>query len=328
MMQSKRKVFLETLKGKKSVYTPIWFMRQAGRFLEEYRTLREKYDFLTMCKTPELAAKVTLLPKSLDVDALILFSDILIPLSIFDAKLNYKDGMQPKVDLNLNNIKYTSMHNKLDFIVEAIKIVRMEAREYAILGFAASPFTLICYLFGGNEFANLRTFMKKDRNMYFKIMGELTRLTIDYLNLQLKAGCDAVQVFDSWAGIISREDYETFVLPFVKMISKEVKPSIYYIKNSCHLNELLSQTNFECFSVDWRSSLKNINQLTKKTVQGNLDNAVPLADKDVIKKETGRIILETEVLPHIFNLGHGVLPQTDPDKLKLIVDLVHEKTFQ
>ena len=325
-MQNKREIFLETLKGKKSQYTPVWFMRQAGRFLKEYKALREKYDFLTMCKSEDLAARVTLLPKSIGVDALILFSDILIPLIAFGAELNYNDDTQPHVTFDLKNIPHTGDLDRISFVFDAIRIVRRKEKDTALLGFAASPFTLLCYVFGGNDFSKLRTFMKNNEEEYFEIADKITNLTIDYLNKQLEAGCDAIQLFDTWAGILSKDDYEIYVLPFVKEISKHVKPSIYFIKNSCHLNELLTELEFDCFSIDWRSSLKEIHENTHKTVQGNLDNTVPLASREIIEKETAKVIFETKNIPHIFNLGHGVLPQTNPDNIKFIVDLVHEKT--
>jgi len=325
-MQSKREVFLETLRGKKGQYTPVWFMRQAGRFLKEYRALREKYDFLTLCRNKGLAARVTLLPKVLDIDALILFSDILIPLMVFDAELNYSDNTQPHVRLDLKSISYTGDLDNVSFVFDAVKIARKEEKDLALLGFAASPFTLLCYVFGGNDFSNLRVFMKNSEEEYFKIMENITNLTVDYLNKQLEAGCDAVQVFDTWAGVLSKEDYKKYVLPFVKEISKRVKPAIYFARNSCHLNEFLHEIEFDCFSIDWRSSLREIYENTHKTIQGNLDNTVPLTSREIIEKETLKVLSQAKDIPHIFNLGHGILPQTDPDSIKFITDLVHEKT--
>ncbi len=324
-MQNKRAVFLETLNGKKSKYMPVWFMRQAGRFLKEYMVIKERYDFLTMCTTPEIAAKITTLPEKLGVDALILFSDILIPLKSLGAELSYKDGMQPKVKLDVENLSYKGLGN-LDFLIDTIKMVKEHSKDKALLGFAASPFTLACYIFGGDDFINLRIYMKKYPEKFRKLLSELTKLTIDYLNLQIKAGCDAVQLFDSWAGLINQKDYKEFVLPFVKKISYEVKPTIYFVKNSCHLEEFFKECDFACLSVDWRSSLKRIWELTHKTTQGNLDNAVVLSGLESIKSEVENILNSTSDHPHIFNLGHGVLPQTNPDDLKFIVDLVHEKT--
>ena len=326
MMQNRKEVFLETLNGKKSAYTPVWFMRQAGRFLKEYRELREKYDFLTMCKEPKLSARITLLPKKLDVDALILFSDILIPLLSFGAKLNYKDNSQPTVKLELKNMKGAPDFSTVSFVFETIRLIKGENREFPLIGFAASPFTLSCYLFGGDEFSNLKIFMKTRETEYIELVEKLTEMTIDYLKLQLKAGCDAVQLFDSWAGILSKVDYKKFVFPFVKRIAESVKPSIYFVKNSCHLNEFLAELDFDCFSVDWRTPLKEIHKRTKKTVQGNMDNTVPLLEKSVIEEETLKILSEAKDIPHIFNLGHGVLKSTEPDSLRFIVDLVHEKT--
>ncbi|WP_022669719.1 uroporphyrinogen decarboxylase [Hippea alviniae] len=321
----KQNSFLKTLKGKKTKPTPVWFMRQAGRYLKEYRELKKKYSFLEMCKTPELAAKITLMPLKLGVDALIIFSDILIPLLSVGAEIEYTEGVQPKLDLQ-RNFEYKGLDN-IEFLKDAIKIVKDEQSDIPLLGFAASPFTLLCYLFGGAEFSNIRVFMFSNPEEFKTLMEKTTRLTIDYLNFQLNSGCDAVQLFDSWAGILPANLYKTLVFPYVKEIASNIKaPLIYFVKNSCHINDFLKEIEANCFSIDSRSSLKKIYSSTNKCVQGNLDNAVLLTDRETIKNETLKVLKETEEIPHIFNLSHGILPNTDPDKVKFLTDLVHNET--
>ena len=321
----KQSNFIKTLKGEKTKPTPVWFMRQAGRYLREYREIKKKYSFLEMCKTPELAAKITLMPLKLGVDVLIVFSDILIPLLSVGAKIEYKEGIQPKLNLSMD-FEYKGLKD-LEFLRNTIKLVKEERPDIPLLGFAASPFTLLCYLFGGAEFSNIRAFMFSNPEKFSSLMKKTTQLTIDYLNYQLDSGCDAVQLFDSWAGILPEKLYRKLVLPFVKEIADGIDaPLIYFAKDSCHINHLLKEIKADCFSIDSRNSLKEVYSLTKKCVQGNLDNAILLTDKDTIRKETLNILKETENIPHIFNLSHGVMQQTDPDNIRFLVDLIHNET--
>ncbi len=323
-----KELFLNTIKGKVYDKKPIWFMRQAGRFLKSYRTLREQYDFLTMCTTPELAAKVTILPKNeLDVDAMILFSDILIPLIALNAKISYKNGVSPSVE-NLNPEDITTITpdiNKLNFISNSIKLIKNEIKDTALIGFAAAPFTLGCYLFGsGGDFFKIRSFIYDKPKEFLKIMDSLSNLTIKYLNMQIEAGVDAIQLFDSWAGIVPYDIYETFIFPFNQEIAKSITtPSIYYIKNSAHINDIIIKLDFDCLSVDWRQDLVDLHKKSSKCVQGNIDNTLLLANRNVLKDKTEALLRKTKNIPHIFNLGHGILPQTDEDTAKYLVDLVH-----
>lgn len=328
---NKKELFINTLKGSIYRQKPVWFMRQAGRFLKKYRILREKYSFLTMCITPELAAETTMLPlKEIDVDAMILFSDILIPLKALGAELLYREGVSPIVDnLDLNNLVYNKQNmESVDFVAKAIKIVKHEISDTALIGFAAAPFTLGCYMFGsGGDFYKIRSFIYRSPDRFLDIMRVLTQLTIDYLNIQINAGVDAIQIFDSWAGILPSDIYKNFIYPFNEQIAKIISsPSIYYIKNSAHINDTVSNLDFDCLSVDWRQDINSIYSKSKRCVQGNMDNTVLLADKEVLKKEALYIISKTKDIPHIFNLGHGILPQTEEKMAKLLVDLVHKNS--
>ncbi|WP_035556513.1 uroporphyrinogen decarboxylase family protein [Hippea sp. KM1] len=319
-------LFLETLKGKKSNYTPVWFMRQAGRFLRSYRRIRERYPLLEMFTNKELIIEITLLPESLGVDTLIIFSDILIPLKLFGARIIYEDGKSPMVIMDKNNIQYHKNLDELDFLFEAIGEVKKEKKNLALLGFAAAPFTLLCYVFGGAEFFKLRGLMYENPNGFKRLMDLTTNMTIDYLSRQLESGCDAVQLFDSWAGLLDEKTYRDLVLPFNQRIAKTIKPSIYFIKNSHHLNHLLNKMDFNGFSIDWRSDLVQIHASVNRCVQGNLDNTVLFADNATIRAKAKEILNQTRNIPHIFNLGHGVLPQTDEEKLKMLSDFIHDES--
>ncbi len=327
---NKKELFLNTLKGNIYDKKPVWFMRQAGRFLKSYRALRDKYDFLTMCTTPEIALKVTMQPvEELGVDAIILFSDILIPLMALGAKLSYKDGKAPTVgNINPDNISYVKGDMEaLSFVSQTIKLIKKEKPDMPLIGFAAAPFTLGCYLFGaGGDFYKIRSFIYKSPQKFNEITETLTSLTVNYIKLQINAGVDAFQLFDSWAGILPKDIYESFVYPFNKRISNVFDtPSIYYIKNSSHINDIITKLDFNCLSVDWRQDLLHIHSQSKKCVQGNLDNTLLLTDKETLSRKAAEILKQTKNIPHIFNLGHGILPQTNPDIVKYLVDFI--RTF-
>ncbi len=325
---NKKEFFIDTLKGEVYAKKPVWFMRQAGRFLDSYRRLREKYDFLTMCTTPELASTVTIQPlNELDVDAMILFSDILIPLKALGARLFYEDGKTPFVDnLQIRDMSDAKINlEEIDFVKKTIENIKQEIADVALIGFAAAPFTLSCYIFGGGgDFYKLRAFIYEKPDEFKNIMQAITNLTAEYLNLQIESGVDAVQLFDSWAGIVPKDVYDKFIYPFNKKIaSKLAIPSIYYVKNSVHIVNSITTLGFDCLSVDWREDLQNIYNLSKSCIQGNLDNTLLLTNRSVLEKEASRILNSTKDFPHIFNLGHGVLPQTDPKLAKFLVEFIH-----
>ncbi len=325
---NKKELFLNTLSGAVYNKKPVWFMRQAGRFLKSYRKLREQYDFLTMCTTPELASKVTIMPlHEIDVDAMILFSDILIPLLALGAKLTYKDGVSPFVEnLDLDNLSYDSDNiESVMFVADTIEIIKNNIKDAPLIGFSAAPFTLGCYLFGaGGDFYKIRSFIYKNPLKYTAIMNVLTDLTIDYLNLQIAAGVDAVQVFDSWGGIVPKSVYKDFIFPFNQNIAKSLNiPSIYYIKNSAYIKNEITNLDFDCLSVDWREDIREIHKASSKCVQGNLDNTLLLSSQDALLKAAEQLLASTKDIPHIFNLGHGVLPQTSEDMVKILVETIH-----
>ena len=325
---NKKEFFLNTLKGGVYNRKPVWFMRQAGRFLKSYRLLRKKYDFLTMCTTPELASAVTMQPlKELDVDAMILFSDILIPLKALGAYLSFKDGSSPVVEnLDVKNISNRTIDlDEVSFVYDTVKNIKEDVKDVALIGFAAAPFTLGCYIFGsGGDFYKIRSFIYEYPKEFLSIMDTLSDLTLKYLNMQIEAGVDAVQLFDSWAGILPKEVYKSFIYPFNKKIAETLNiPSIYFIKNSAHINDVVSTLGFDCLSVDWREHLPTIHSKTKRCVQGNLDNTLLLTNEKILIENAAKLLDATKNIPHILNLGHGVLPQTNSDVVKRLVDFVH-----
>ncbi len=328
---TKRELFLETINGRVQKRKPVWLMRQAGRFLPSYRQLRDKYDFLTMCTTPELASEATLLPLyELDVDVLVLFSDILIPLKALGAEIYYKEGESPSVSgIDIKSLSYSRDLEPVMFVSESIAFVKEAEPDVPLVGFAAAPFTLACYLFGsGDEFASLRSFIYSNDALFVSIMEEITLLTVDYLRMQVKAGCDAVQLFDTWAGLLPESVYERLVMPFVRRIISEIKsaPVIYYVRSAHHLLDQVVELGADCLSVDWRENLIEVYSRTCRPVQGNLDNALLMSDKEAVKKATLGLLRKTGKIPHIVNLGHGVLPNSSPDLAKVLIETV--RTFE
>jgi len=324
---NKKELFLKTLKGSTNKENIVWMMRQAGRFLKNYRKMREKHSFLDMCTTPSLAAKATIMPyDEVGVDVMILFSDILIPLKSLGAKIYYEENKQPVVDIDMENIIYNKDNlEEIGFVSETVKLIKSENDEAGLIGFAAAPFTLSCYMLGGGkDFYKVRSFIYKYPQKFMNIMQILTNLTVDYLNMQISSGCDAVQLFDSWAGIVPVDIYQKFIYPFNQKVADSLNaPSIYYIKNSAHLNNQIINLNFDCLSLDWRQDMYKMSSLSSKCIQGNIDNTLLLADKKILKEKIVEIDSIMKNRAHIFNLGHGILPQTSEDMAKFFVDTVH-----
>lgn len=300
-------------------------MRQAGRSLKKYREMRKNYSFLQMCTVPELIAKTTLLPvEILDVDAAILFSDILIPLLAVNAKLFYQEGQSPVVDIDLEKLKYHGLSNKLDFVFEGIKYVK-NITQKPLIGFAAGPFTLFCYLFNDVKFYSPRAFIYEKPFEFREIMELLTRLTTDYLNIQLSSSCNCYQLFDSWAGILSPKIYKELIFPYNQEIFNNVaQTSIYFTHCANHLLNNILKLNTNAYSLDWRVNLKTIAKKTQKCLQGNLDNAILLSNKNIIRKYALKLLNDMKENLYVFNLGHGVLPNTPEDNLKFLSDVIHE----
>lgn len=334
-----KEAFLKACRGLRTDYTPVWFMRQAGRYMPEYQKIRQKYDFLTMCKTPEIAAEVTLQPvKVLGVDAAILFSDILIPLEGMGLKVEFIEERGPQVLPNIRTVadlKFIRELNleKIDFVFNSINILIKEL-NVPLIGFAASPFTLATYVIEGGstkEFVNTKRFMFLEPEGFHKLMSLFTSATQKYLNEQIRAGVHAVQIFDTWAGILSPFDYEIFVKPYVKRLIESLKtvPVIYFCSNTAGLINHLKELDADVLSIDWRIDIQDATDLLEnKPLQGNLDPLTLLGSEEELFKRTEKVLIGARgAKSHIFNLGHGVNINTSVDKLKKLVDFVHEFKF-
>ncbi len=340
MMKNNR--FLRALAGEKVRPVPIWIMRQAGRYLPEYQKVRGKTDFLTLCKTPELAAEVTIQPVDiLGVDAAILFSDILIPLEPMGIELSFKEGHGPVLEPPIRSrteVERLVVHDPNEtckFVRRTIEIlVAALANKVPLIGFSGAPFTLATYMVEGGSsrnFLNTKRMMYEEPITFGQLMTKLTDVTIRYLQMQIEAGVEAIQLFDTWAGALSVTDYTTHVLPHVERIFNALShynvPKIFFAFGGCHLLSSIKDLECQCFGIDWRTPLDVASQLLggDKVIQGNLDPIALFLPEAQLRKEVDRILTEGRCARgHVFNLGHGVLPQIPPEKVKLLVELVHE----
>ncbi len=331
--------FLKACRGEKTDYTPVWIMRQAGRYLPEYRKIRSKVDFLTLCKTPELAAEVTIQPlEILKVDAAILFSDILIPLEPMGIKLEFSESKGPVIhnpitsDSDIGRLKNINPEEELHFVIEAIKILKSNIKV-PLIGFAGAPFTVATYMIEGGSSKN---FIKAKRMMYqspenfMRLMDFITDSTIKYLNSQIKAGVQAVQIFDSWAGALSPLDYSKYALPYVQRIISVLNrsvPVIYFAFNSSSMIELVRTSEADVIGLDWRINVADaVDKLGRDvSIQGNLDPCLLFGADELIRERVVDILEGAKkARGHIFNLGHGIMPETSPDKAVSMVEAVHE----
>ena len=322
--------------------TPVWFMRQAGRFLPEYRKIREKHDVISICKNPELCAKVTSLPvEILGVDAAIMFADIMLPLEGMGIKFEIKEGLGPVVQQPIQSLESVNSLTDLDprddvpFILEAIAQVK-KTLNIPLIGFCGAPFTLASYLIEGRptrEFVNTKALMYRHPKTWHALMNKLATAMANYLRAQVKAGVDVVQLFDSWVGCLSPEDYHQYVLPYSRRIFKELEgtgvPRIHFGTATSNLLEEMKQAGGDVFGVDWRIPIDLAWERLGSDVgiQGNLDPAVLLGTPELIKSQATRILTKTKGrVGHIFNLGHGMLPETPPQNVIELVKFVHEST--
>ncbi|HVL64427.1 MAG TPA: uroporphyrinogen decarboxylase [Actinomycetota bacterium] len=319
--------------------TPVWFMRQAGRSLPEYRALRERHSILEMCRTPEIAAEVTLQPvRRHRVDAAILFSDIVIPLQAMGVELEIRPGTGPVVEQpiagprDLDRLRPLEVDEGVPFVLETIRILRREL-EVPLIGFAGAPFTLASYLIEGGPSrtqARTKALMHSDPAIWAKLMDRLADAVLVYLRAQVRAGAQAVQLFDSWAGTLAPHDYRSFVLPAVERILRGLDdlgvPRILFGVGTGELLGAMAGSGCDVVGVDWRVPLDQARRrVGELAVQGNLDPAVCLAPWEVVRESAADVLRRGGGTGHIFNLGHGVLPETDPGVLTRLVEFVHER---
>lgn len=321
--------------------TPVWFMRQAGRALPEYRAVRARHSLLEICAQPELAVEVTLQPvRRLGVDAAILFADILLPLIPMGVELEFAPGEGPVIHTPLRGaaelarLRPLQAEADLPAVLETVRGVRAALPpEVALIGFAGAPFTLACYLIeggGSRDFARARALMYGEPGLWHRLLERLAAAVADYLTAQVRAGAQVVQLFDSWAGALAPDDYREFVQPHSAAVLAAVAaagaPSIHFGTGTAMLLEAMRDAGGDVIGVDWRVPLDQAwDRLGPGVaVQGNLDPAALLAPLPALEQQVRRVLDQAGGRPgHIFNLGHGVLPQTPPEALAAVVEWVH-----
>ena len=324
-----------------SLYTPVWLMRQAGRFMPSYRKIREKVGFLELCKNPDLVTEVTLMPiEQLGVDAAIIFADILLLLEPLGIDLSFARGEGPVIhnpivqEADVYRLCENSVVDALSYVFSGLRQTREAlAKNIPLIGFCGAPFTLAAYLIEGGTVGNLtrtKTFMYQFPAAWEHLMKLLTAASSEYLLAQSNAGAQMVQIFDSWLGYLSPADFSQYVLPHSKRLVAAVKdkmPVIYFGTGTGSLLSLIKETGCQVIGLDWRADLacEWAKLDYQVAVQGNLDPVILLSSKENIAEQTKRILLSAANRPgHIFNLGHGVLPETPVENVKYLVNIVHE----
>jgi uroporphyrinogen decarboxylase len=332
---NRKDLFLRACRGETLPRVPVWMMRQAGRYLPEYREIRAKHAFLEVCKTPQLAVEVSLQPfRRLGVDAIIVFSDILIPaeamglhLELGDAGPNLPNPVRSKSDVD--KLKMFDPETETGFLPEAIRrIVKSVGPEIPVLGFAAAPWTLACYMVEGKTkegFATVKSFLYHEPKTFRALLQRIAQATIPYLKAQITAGASAVQLFDTWCGELSLQDYREFALPAAQEIISGIGasvPIIYYTKASQHLLPAIARSGADVLSLDWRVDLADVRKTLgpKIALQGNVDPAVLLGPQEKIRDVTLNAVNSLAGQGHILNLGHGILQNTPVENAKLFVE--------
>jgi len=321
--------------------TPVWFMRQAGRCLAEYRQLRERYDILEIAKTPELCAQVTTMPVDVfGVDAAVMYADIMLPLDGMGVPFRIEPEIGPIIERPIRSADDVSRLRIIDaqeatpYLFESIRMLRRSlAGRAALVGFSGAPFTIACYLIEGRpsrDYARAKALMFGRPEVWHRLMETLAEVIVRYLRAQIEAGVQVVQLFDSWVGALGPDDYERFVLPYSTRIFSEVRasgvPTIHFGTGAASLLELMASAGSDIVSVDWRVRLDDAWRRIGygKGIQGNLEPAVLLAPFEVVEDAARDVLEQGDSRPgHIFNLGHGVLPDTPPESLTRLVSLVH-----
>jgi len=336
--------FLRACRREPVDVTPVWFMRQAGRYMAEYRALRKQHTLIELCKNPELATEVTLQPvKALGVDAAILFADILLLLEPLGAPFEFAAGEGPVIHTpvrdkaGVDKLRLFAPEEGLGYVLAAIRMIRKELDgKTPLIGFAGAPFTLASYLIEGGgkskDYAITKRLMYREPAVWHALMDKLSEMTRRYLLSQIEAGAQAVQLFDSWIGALSPADYVEFIQPHVKHILSSVEqtgvPVIHFGTGTAMLLELQKQAGGTVIGVDAKTPLDWARKLLGDgvAVQGNLDNLLLDAPRELLAARVKDVLHRGGHRGHIFNLGHGILPETNPDAVKYVVDLVHAET--
>lgn len=341
---SKDSLFIRAAFSQQTHRPPVWMMRQAGRFMKEYWDIKNRYSFLEMCKTPEIAADVTMLPVDLlGIDAAILFSDILVTAEAMGGELSFEQGVGPRFANPVRTVAdadalRTDVVHKLQYVADAIRVTQERLQGFVpLIGFAGAPFTVLSYLVEGKsskDFKLTKLLLNNEPELAHTILGKIAAVTVDYLNLQIAAGVNAVQLFDSWALALSWDDYKEFSHRYNQQIiaglNRKDVPVISFCKGSSVFAPLMAETRPDVVSVDWNADIRHIKQQLPAgmAVQGNLDPFVLYADKPVIRKKVLHLLERMRGEDgFIFNLGHGIMPDIPFDHVKYAIEVVKEFNY-
>jgi uroporphyrinogen decarboxylase len=337
-------LFIKSAFSKATERPPVWMMRQAGRFMPQYWEIKNKYSFLEMCKTPEIAADVTMLPVDLlDIDAAILFSDILVTGEAMGGDLSFSQGVGPKfanpvrtaADVDALEVEVI---DRLQYVADAIKVIQQRLNgKIPLIGFAGAPFTVMSYLVEGGsskDFKLTKLMLHNQPELAHRLLAKIAKVTTDYLNLQIAAGVNAVQIFDSWAQALSWDDYREFSHQYIQQIiaglDRKDIPVISFCKGSSVFAPMMAEAKPDVISIDWNVDLKDMKQRLPQgiAVQGNLDPHILYADKPVIKERIHRLFERMRgENGFIFNLGHGIMPDIPFDNVKYAVEVIKEYRY-
>ncbi|MFM6976553.1 MAG: uroporphyrinogen decarboxylase [Sphingobacteriaceae bacterium] len=334
-------LFIRSAFSQQTERPPVWMMRQAGRFMPQYWEIKNKYSFLEMCKTPEIAADVTMLPVDLlDIDAAILFSDILVTGEAMGGDLSFTQGVGPKfanpvrTAADVDRLE-TEVGDRLQYVADAIKVIQQRLNgRIPLIGFAGAPFTVMSYLVEGGsskDFKLTKLMLHNQPELAHRLLAKIAKVTTDYLNLQIAAGVNALQIFDSWAQALSWDDYREFSHQYIQQIiaglNRQDIPVISFCKGSSVFAPMMAEAKPDVISIDWNVDLKDIKHRLPQgmAVQGNLDPHVLYAEKPVIKERIHRLFERMRGEDgFIFNLGHGIMPDIPFDNVKYAVEVIKE----
>lgn len=338
-------LFLRACRNEKTERTPVWVMRQAGRYLPEYRAVRAKHDFLTMCKTPELAAEITVQPIDIiGFDAAIIFSDILVVPEAMGLSLKIVESKGPAFDnpvrnsADIDKLITTGISGKLKYVYDAVRLTKKHLNgRVPLIGFAGAPFTLAAYMVegkGSKNFEKIKTLVFKEPKLAHKLLGKITDSVIDYLKGKIEAGCDAIQIFDSWAGVLPPDYYEEFSLGYINRIISEIKtdglPVIAFPRGIRNF-EIMKNSPCSVVGVDWESDLSKVKSILggHKVLQGNMDPVILLSNEERIISEARKVLDKIgKDGGHVFNLGHGILPETPVENIKALIKFIKEESYK
>ncbi|MBI5016455.1 MAG: uroporphyrinogen decarboxylase [Deltaproteobacteria bacterium] len=331
--------FLNACRGEPVDTTPVWIMRQAGRYLEEYRAVRAKHSFLDVCHVPEVACEVTLQPiERLGVDAAILFSDIMIPLEGMGCRIDFAPGpvfAEPvRTAADVAKLRVCEPEQDVPFVMDAVKLIRRElAGKVPLIGFSGAPFTLVSYMVegrGSRDFPHLKRMMYAAPEVYASLMDKVSQTVVRYLNAQVAAGAQVLQLFDTWGGILSPADYAEYVLPYTRRVIEGLDrsvPVIHFVKGSGGFLDLVMQAGGDVLGIDWHIDLAEAVRRVdgRFSVQGNMDPTVLFGPETFVRERAADVVRKGRAARgHVFNLGHGILPDTPVENAVALVEAVHE----